>query len=396
MKLSNNILLASCLSVVFLAAAAGCIVEDRNLDEKGVFRCKEDTDCLEGSVCVKAVQDKDAEGTCTLEKEVDHCHDYDKDGYYAADEGYEEQCGFRTNNPQDLDDSNPNINPGADEVCDGVDNNQDGCVDGTCAVDGACTGTDKSQCLRLFRACAGVPTLEETLEWTGKADDGNTLLIVCNPAQFGGNFCMSSKDANGKPVGEWKFGYYNKDGRADYASGGDVAFIEEQTTCQDPKNIKYDFSATYQTASGSQTAAYTEIEASQNESVANPLAGNYVDEDCDGEDEKVESCDKNANVGKNCYASDDAKGYTVPSGVLITYNLRIAQCRDALEKANPETTYTDEEVKARCGCVGTMACIDGEGNTPVCVNGSQRITKAVVDANKNNTSGDMIWNCLGD
>ena len=46
--------------------------------------------------------------------------DNDNDGFAGAD---------------DCDDTNPNIHPDADEVCDGVDNNCDGAIDGDDAVD---------------------------------------------------------------------------------------------------------------------------------------------------------------------------------------------------------------------------------------------------------------------
>ncbi len=398
MKLSKNILLASCLSVVFMASAASCIVEDRNLEEKGAFRCMSDDDCLKGSVCVKPSLDPTVEGVCTLEKEVDHCHDYDNDGYFAADPGYEEQCGFGEKNPKDLDDSNPSVNPGADEICDGLDNNQDGCVDGTCAKTGACTGDDKSQCLRLFRPCVGVSSLEELIEMN-KNKDPNTKLIVCDPVQFGGMFCVAKKDGDGKVVGgEFKFGFYSMEGQSNYANEGDVVYHEDQKECQKSTDIRYDFTASYQTSNGSMKTEYLELEDHKpNQEIGDPgdsayekYYGNGVDEDCDGKDVPAEQCVVPEKPG--CFVSNTSNtAEEIPEkGILLTtYNSTLEKCKKQF------ADLTEEEVLEKCGCIGKYEC-EPENTKPVCKSGGYVIDKAkITEYTKADPSGGkMFWNCL--
>jgi hypothetical protein len=62
------------------------------------------------------------------------CPDDDGDGY-GSGEFSEEECIYSEGkNLPDCDDSNPDINPDAEEICDGIDNNCDGEVDETCGV----------------------------------------------------------------------------------------------------------------------------------------------------------------------------------------------------------------------------------------------------------------------
>ena len=399
MKLSKNILLASCLSVVFMASAASGIVEDRNLEEKGAFRCMSDDDCLKGSVCVKPSLDPTVEGVCTLEKEVDHCHDYDGDGYYAADPGYEDQCGFGEKNPKDLDDSNPSVNPGADEICDGLDNNQDGCVDGTCTEGEDCTGNDKSKCLRLFRSCVGVSSLKELIEMNASKDP-NTKLIVCDPVQFGGMFCVAKKDSDGKVVGgEFKFGFYSMEGRSDYANEGDVVYHEDQQECQKADEIKYDFTASYQTSRGSQSTKYLELEDHKpNPELGDPgdssyekYYGNGVDEDCDGKDTPRDECVEPENP-EGCFVSGDVRPVNTSNPTIRRqYEETLAKCKEKFKDA------TEEEVLQKCGCIGKYGCDDESGSSdPVCKSGGYVIDKAKITEyiKTDPSNGNMFWNCL--
>jgi C1A family cysteine protease len=62
------------------------------------------------------------------------CTDNDKDGYYAEGGA----CG-----PKDCNDNNPSVHPGATEICNGIDDNCDGIIDGmnqSCGS-GSCSGT---------------------------------------------------------------------------------------------------------------------------------------------------------------------------------------------------------------------------------------------------------------
>ena len=56
--------------------------------------------------------------------------DEDGDGYGVAAPGHE---GQYESDELDCDDSDPEINPAAEELCDGIDNNCDDEIDETCA-----------------------------------------------------------------------------------------------------------------------------------------------------------------------------------------------------------------------------------------------------------------------
>ncbi|MBQ9396770.1 MAG: putative metal-binding motif-containing protein [Proteobacteria bacterium] len=181
MSRSSKIIVASCLCAAFLTVGISCTVEDRDVEEKGVFLCKSNADCLDSSsLCVKAHEEGTPEyeeeiGRCIRKEEIDHCRDNDKDGYYiASEQQYVNECGFSETNPQDLDDSNPLVYPGAPELCDGKDNSGDGCVDG---IKNDSTG----ECEPIENPCWGV----------GKVKNYDNS--VCSAALIGYEKCVDGK-----------------------------------------------------------------------------------------------------------------------------------------------------------------------------------------------------------
>lgn len=328
MDLSKKILLASCGCAAVLAGVVGCMVEDRNLEEKGLFLCMVNEDCLSGNECVKDSGKAEDVGHCVRTEDVDHCHDYDKDGYYAADTepiDYTNQCGFdAVNNPQDADDSDPNVNPKATEICDGKDNNQDGCVDGKCPDNADCT-EDPNLCERLFQTCFGY------YEHLSDVISTDKVTIVCDPTQghTGAKFCVNN---NGKF--EYAYGFYNPTGK--FSDNTDV-IIAESGVCPSEEE-----------------KGYVELESD-----FPALAGNGIDEDCDGMDDVKEKCESVTDeTQKYCAVYKNAGGDItfVPntSSTSQRYNsaLKTKACNGSADN---------------CPCVGTQICLNESDDAPSCV-----------------------------
>ena len=119
--------------VVFSLCAASC--GDSALGpQDGALVCADNTDCQDGYRCV--------EGSC-VEKPM--CTDFDADGFCDKREGYD-----------DCNDNRADIHPGAEESCDGVDNNCNGEVDEGCPCNSGDTqvcGTDVGACVKGTQTC---------------------------------------------------------------------------------------------------------------------------------------------------------------------------------------------------------------------------------------------------
>ncbi len=117
----STIRLVIVAGIVFLGIGAACMVEDVDLEEAGVFVCERDEDCLNRFTCI--------EGFCV--RPLGECFDNDKDNYFVGPD-----CSFTPDNPPDCDDNDPQVHPGAKEVCNGKDDNCDTYADQVKGLDG--------------------------------------------------------------------------------------------------------------------------------------------------------------------------------------------------------------------------------------------------------------------
>jgi hypothetical protein len=185
MVLSKKIFLASSVCAAFLAIGIGCSVEERDLEQKHVFLCMTDADCLEGNVCDGIGRDTNGNttpGRCVRIEDLDHCEDKDGDQFYVVKEGYgafEDECGFTNEHPKDPDDNDILVFPGASEMCDGKDNSGDGCVDGNCDDPSGSCKDNPSMCSPLIRPCFGGGNYTDYNDSVCSADKIGVL--ICKP-----------------------------------------------------------------------------------------------------------------------------------------------------------------------------------------------------------------------
>lgn len=92
-------------------------------DEDGMFDC-DDPGCRNSPLCDEA--DADSDSDADADGDADGDADADADGDADADTDYD---GDGYSSPADCNDSDASIFPGADEVCDGLDNNCDDQID---------------------------------------------------------------------------------------------------------------------------------------------------------------------------------------------------------------------------------------------------------------------------
>lgn len=222
MNLSRKVILASGICAAFLAIGISCTTEDRDVEQKGLFACESNDDCLPGSLCVGADKAKGIEGRCTREEEVDHCVDLDEDGFETVtDEKYVNECGFSDKRPRDPDDNDPTIYPDAPERCDGKDNNGDGCVDGSCPEGADCHADDK-KCIAWAEPC-----------WGG-GDVSSFDNSACSAENIGVIACFKGVRKHAKKVGDNK---YEEDGGACPAKTEDIPGYREKDDCAGKANF---------------------------------------------------------------------------------------------------------------------------------------------------------------
>jgi hypothetical protein len=169
-------LIAGCAAPTLLTlsiAIPACSVDEDFPLTEGVFPCTVDTqeaDCLFGYECNATTR------KCVKKVigGVVPCVDMDKDGYGAGDERTE--CTFPE---QDFDDNDPARYPGAPEICDGKDNDNDMQVDGqiTCVSPGDCPtiGIPENTFFRCENGVCVLKPADTTIE-------GCNIEIACNGA----------------------------------------------------------------------------------------------------------------------------------------------------------------------------------------------------------------------
>jgi hypothetical protein len=124
--------LLTALTVLGAASSAGCSFSF-SFDDGVFFACSTNDDCVSGFICIGLDQLEEGEtGRCEREDSgAALCVDGDGDGFNAPG------CPDVAASQIDCDDTNPDVNPGEEEICDGVDNN--------CSCDRAAGDTNSDQ-----------------------------------------------------------------------------------------------------------------------------------------------------------------------------------------------------------------------------------------------------------
>ena len=171
---TRSILFASCAITALALSGCQANVGIDQIDGVG-FSCFTDDDCLvdEGFFCAPLNRADGERGNCVQSTGTgeEECFDRDSDGFSV---GPDCQAGLQL----DCDDDDPNINPAADEVCDGVDNDCDDSTDEEipprpCRLQiGLCAGAVVSCTDGAFPDCATVGLYPEGFELVETSCDG--------------------------------------------------------------------------------------------------------------------------------------------------------------------------------------------------------------------------------
>jgi hypothetical protein len=262
--------------------------------------------------------------------------DADADGYGDANSPVSDcsQPSGTVNNDEDCDDLNAIVNPGMDEVCNGIDDNCDGIID-TDAID--------------------------RVEWYADADgdgygDDGAVTLSCDA-----------------PAGYSEFGGDCDDNDAAY----NPAAVE---LCSDPYDYNCDGSIAYSDADGDGYAACAECDDSN--AAIHPGADEYcdgVDNDCDGIPDESDAVDASiwyADADGDTFGDDGLYQYACsqPAG----YVADNTDCDDSTDIVNPAAAEVCDGLDNDCdGSIDNNAAdalvwyedadVDGYGNASVTV-----------------------------
>ncbi|MFT5584317.1 MAG: hypothetical protein ACI9VR_001902, partial [Cognaticolwellia sp.] len=215
--------------------------------------------------------------------------DADGDGYGDAGSDGEDDCGVEPNratNNEDCNDTNSLVNPLADEVCDGVDNNCDGTVDEPEAID-AQTWFPDQDADGFGDPLEGLRTCDPESSWVLDDQDCDDLDPAVNPAAQEicnglDDDCDGSIDMDAVDALSW---YADSDSDS-YGDPGDLLL-----SCTQP---------------GGYVADSTDCDDAQGNTNPGASEGvaDGVDSDCDGEE--ICYVDRDADTwGKDTVASSD-------------------------------------------------------------------------------------------
>ncbi len=385
MDLSRKVIFAACACAAFMAGIFSCTVEDRDLEEKGLFVCREDGDCLKDSICQGADKAKGIEGRCVRRDQMDPCLDIDEDGFFTAAPNAPAGTSCSFDKGLDPDDNDPTVFPDAPEYCDNKDNSGDGCVDGICSEPQACSGSDKSKCVRLYEFCMGpIDATFDSLSGT-----------ICDPKAIGMRVCMgldaqgNVDEANPDHAG-FVYAIPTADGYKPFSL--ELSSLDSSDYAQfykDPSDPSKGFIETCPKSIGfKRTIEGTVVEYSENEEVENEEQPEKYsktckfDRDCDGK----KGFEEGGNGCKECDSSSFASKPKRDGGEENCYVNRNGRVEDVKRTTRENCSSAKTGGKA-CTCFGYYSCTDKNGASSIgetycnITVGSQTFTFVADDAN---------------